>query len=133
MSSFNLSSEYTLGYAAFGISQTTGRVPAVWTAWLVMDMSYCKRECVRMGQRRVGHGAIGGFFCVHCLMRLCRSSRIAVVSSHRGIFWKWALVGHGDSDRSLFLPPSVSSRFMLLMNFIADLDRRVWAISARVV
>lgn len=45
-SSFNLSLEHTLDYAVFGESQTTGRVPARWTAWLVMDMSYCKRECV---------------------------------------------------------------------------------------
>lgn len=70
-----------------------------------MDMSYCKRECMWMGQGRWDmEPPEGGLFGMDSLMNLWRSTRIVVVSSHRGIFSKWALVGrgHGDSDRSLF-------------------------------
>lgn len=71
-----------------------------------MDMSYCKRECMWMGQGWWDmEPPRGGFFGMDSLMNLCRSTRIVEVSSsHRGIFSKWVLVGrgHGDSDRSLF-------------------------------
>lgn len=52
-------------------------------------------------------------------MNLCRSSRIVVVSSHRGIFCKVGAGrarGHGDSDRSLFCLLSLSLYTYLPVN-----------------